>query len=56
MNFVLFYFVFFLSTGTRKGTNKFNGPANLGNSTEGNAINLSRKTLIFFAAKHFVME
>ena len=56
MNFVLFYFVFFLSTCTRKGTNKFNGLANLGNSTGGNAINLSRKTLISFAAKHYVME
>ena len=34
----------------------FNGPANLGNSTEGNAVNLTRKILIFFVAKHYAME
>ena len=47
---------FLLLTGTRKDTNMLNGPSNLRNSTEGNAINFTRKIPIFFVAKHYEME
>ena len=47
----------FLSTGTRKGTNMFNGPANLRKfHLRTNAINLAQKIPFFFVAKHYVME
>ena len=50
------YEFFFLLTGTRKGTNTFNGLAILENSIEGDKINLARKIPILLVAKCYVMK
>ena len=60
-NFVFFLhlnlvknFIFFIK-GTGKGTICLTVQQILGNSTEGNLINLTRKIPMFFVAKYYIM-